>query len=156
VRSLCGATSLGTPEAFPAPRARPAPRQVSAFAGALRRGGRCLLVRRPSRGLLGGLWELPSGGSIDELLEELAQRTGLRAAAGPNLGQVRHVFTHRTLTLRVIELKPRDARRPRAHARAAGVRWCSPRQIARLPLSRLMHKAMRLVERTGPAYDPAP
>jgi A/G-specific adenine glycosylase len=152
VRSFCGAASLGTPDAFPARRVRPAPRRVSAFAGALHRRGRWLLMRRPSKGLLGGLWELPSGESVDLLLEGLAERTGIRAQASRELGQVRHVFTHLALTLRVIALHSNGGQ----PTRSAGARWCTAREIARLPLSRLMHKAMRLVERTAPAYDPAP
>jgi A/G-specific adenine glycosylase len=143
VREPCAAVATGRPEAFPAPRPRAAPREVQAVAGALRRGGRWLLLRRPSRGLLGGLWELPSGDDEHALLAELASRTGLRAGAGSELGSVRHVFTHRALALRVIALEPRGGRLRRDCA--ADARWCTRAQIDALPLSRLMHKAIALL-----------
>jgi A/G-specific adenine glycosylase len=146
VRELCGAAQSGRPEDFPAARPRAAPRETRGLAGVLRSGGRVLLLRRPSRGLLGGLWELPSGDSPDALLAELAQRTGLRARAGAELGRVRHVFTHRALSLVVIELERRGGRRRGA---AGESRWCTRAEIAELPLSRLMHKALALLHAGG-------
>jgi A/G-specific adenine glycosylase len=147
VRSHCRAAATGRPEDFPAVRARPAPREVRAVAGAIARDGRWLLLRRPSRGLLGGLWELPSGESVAELLAELSLRSGLVAAPGRELGRVRHVFTHRALELRVIALERAGGRLRRGSAEQA--RWCSRAEIDRLPLSRLMHKVLGLLPGPG-------
>jgi A/G-specific adenine glycosylase len=147
VRSHCRAAATGRPEDFPAPRARPAPRELRAVAGAIARDGRWLLLRRPPHGLLGGLWELPSGESIEALLAELAQRSGLRAAPGRELGRVRHVFTHRALELRVVALERTGGRLRRASAEQA--RWCSRAEIEGLPLSRLMQKVLGLLPHPG-------
>jgi adenine-specific DNA glycosylase len=116
---------------------------VTAVAGALRRRGHLLLLRRSSRGLLGGLWELPSGDSLDALLAGLVERTGLRASAGAELGRIRHVFTHRVLDLRVVALERRSGRL--ARGRADHARWCSRAQLESLPLSRLMHRVLELL-----------
>lgn len=150
VRATCEAQASGRPEAFPAPAPRRAPRAIAATAGLLERGGRrpaLLLVRRPANGLLGGLWELPSveGGSRRELVEEVRRRTGIRTRALAQLAEVRHAFTHRALWLRVVRLE-REAGRLRG---SDDVRWCSPAELERLPLSSLARKTLTLA-RTRP------
>jgi A/G-specific adenine glycosylase len=59
-----------------------------------------LLAKRPSDGLLGGMWEYP-GGKVEkgELLEaclrrELLEELGIEASVGDNLGIYRHAYTH--------------------------------------------------------------
>ncbi len=150
VRTLCAAAASGHPEAFPAPRRRPAVRAVSAVSGALRsrRDGRWLLLRRPSKGLLGGLWETPSvaGDSTATLVDELRERTGIESRPGRDLGEVRHAFTHRALTLRVVELEHRGGR---LRARDGEARWCSRSEVDALPLSRLVRKLIALVDADG-------
>ena len=148
LRRGCAGAATGRPEDFPARAPRPPPRTVRALGGILRSRGRLLLLRRPSRGLLGGLWEIPSvpGDDPGALVEALRERTGLGSRAGAALGEVRHVFTHRDLTLRVVELE-RDGGRKRAPAGDAEALWCGSAEIARLPLSRLMHKVLELAER---------
>jgi A/G-specific adenine glycosylase len=142
VRADCAAAAADRAEQFPAPRARPAPRRVHAVAGALERAGRWLLVRQPSRGLLGGLWALPSAENDGALVAAVQEHTGLRVRAASELGHVRHVFTHRDLRLRVISLEARGRAR-----RSAGeqLRWCSPASLQELPLSRLMQKVLALL-----------
>jgi A/G-specific adenine glycosylase len=69
--------------------------------------GRVLLVKRPDRGLLGGLWKLP-GGEIEDgedparALERLvAAEVGLEVKAdGRPAASVNHTYTHFRLTLR--------------------------------------------------------
>jgi A/G-specific adenine glycosylase len=146
VEALCAARAQGDPEGFPAPARRPAARRVRALAGVLTRRGRVLLVRRPSRGLLGGLWELPSVEEQDApaLVAALRERTGLRAAVAESLGRLRHQFTHRDLALEVVALEYRGGRLSRA-ARA-GARFCGAADLGRLPLSKLTVKALALRE----------
>ncbi len=142
----CAARRSGRPEAYPARRARPAPREVSAIAGVLARTrpeAAILMLRRPSRGLLGGLWEIPTGEGDDAgaLAEALAARTGLHAEPGEALGELRHVFSHRALTLRLVRLRRLSGR---MRSSAADARWCAHDEARRLPLSALMRKALKL------------
>ena len=56
------------------------------------------MSKRPSKGLLGGMWEFPNGrvdGSPDAELE-LALETGykLKVQRGEALGSVQHAYTH--------------------------------------------------------------
>ena len=90
--SDCKAFASGQPERFPGPKLR-VPRPVRhGIAYWIERDGAVWLVRRPARGLLGGMASLPGpkwGGHA-------------ATAAGPALASVRHVFTHFELRLTII------------------------------------------------------
>src|SRR5258706_770960 len=144
VESFCAARAAGNPERFPAPAKRASVRSVRALAGLCTRAGRVLLVRRPSHGLLGGLWELPNvdGSGAEALIAALSERTGVRTSLGPSLGSLRHRFTHRDLALEVVRLEDAGGRLSRA-ARAEA-RFCSAADLQRLPPSKLTKKAPAL------------
>ncbi len=75
------------------------------MAAVILRRGRLLIARRPQRGLLGGLWELPGGraessGGLEEALRRILRRDlGLHIEVGEPLDRVRHGYTHRRVTL---------------------------------------------------------
>ncbi len=144
VASVCEARASGRPEDFPAPARKAKPRVVHAFGGVFVRRGRVLLLRRPSHGLLGGLWEIPNvpDQPASALLALLRERTGLRAEAGEPLGEIRHQFSHIDLTLEVLRLDDLGGRLS-AGARADS-RLCDAEALAELPLSRLMKKALAI------------
>jgi len=144
VATVCEARSAGRPEDFPAPKPRSRPRALHALAGVLDRRGRTLLLRRPSHGLLGGLWELPNveGSSDAALVELVRERTGLGVAPGSALGEIRHLFSHIDLTLEIVGLDDRGGRL--ASRARADAQLCGPDALAQLPLSRLMKKALAL------------
>lgn len=85
----CRAFTLGTPEAFPAATAsRTRPRRHG-IAWWIERDGCVWLMRRPAKGLLGGMAAMPGPEWQDEPI------------AGHAIAKVRHVFTHFTLDLAV-------------------------------------------------------
>lgn len=59
IRSACTAAKTGTPEAYPAPKARKTRPSRFGIAWWVRRSDAVWLVRRPSTGLLGGMAALP-------------------------------------------------------------------------------------------------
>lgn len=144
LKRLCRAKQQGLSEEIPEARPRPPPRRVRAVCGVVVRGGRLLLWKRPSRGLLGGLWELPSreGQNVQALVARLEAVTGIRTRAGRRLGRVEHLFTHRRLALDVVRLV-RIGGRLRSTMEAEA-RWCGPQTLERLPLSRLSRKTLAL------------
>ncbi len=91
------------------PRKQKSP-EVRAVCLALRREGMLLVGKRPPQGLLGGMWELPQtpvgdGESPRSALGRLAADMGLAIQAGWTLGTIRHIFSHRKLTLEVWEVQ---------------------------------------------------
>ena len=101
----CQAQKLGLQEARPVlkPKAE-APHHVQAAAVIVQRG-RVLLVKRPSKGLLGGMWEFPNGrvhgDPARRLSKALETGYGLTVRADEALGVVQHAYTHFRVTVHV-------------------------------------------------------
>jgi A/G-specific adenine glycosylase len=89
----CAAYAGGDPGSYPRKVAKVAKPERAATAWWIEREGEVLLVRRPAKGLLGGMMALPStlAAPVPEFLE-----------AGATVGSVVHVFTHFRLTLDVV------------------------------------------------------
>jgi A/G-specific adenine glycosylase len=90
ISAHCRANLLGTPEAFPAAKSKVARPHRFGIAWWVRRGDDVWLVRRPGRGLLGGMAALPG-----------PEWSEARPPANP-LAIHRHGFTHFTLDLLVV------------------------------------------------------
>jgi A/G-specific adenine glycosylase len=88
---LCAARRAGIPERYPLKAAKPPKPRRQGVAYWLEHDGHVLLVRRPARGLLGGMLALPTDG------EGAPAQAQWRDA-----GSVDHVFTHFTLTMRLL------------------------------------------------------
>jgi A/G-specific adenine glycosylase len=89
----CAAFATGSPQSFPAARARKARPIRYGIACWTERDGAVFLVRRPARGLLGGMPALPGP----------EWTAGELSSDRPALAHVRHVFTHFALELTVVE-----------------------------------------------------
>jgi len=93
ISSFCAAFAEGRPEAYPVKAAKAARPRREGIAYWLEHDGHVLLVRRPPKGLLGGMLALPTEAEPVP-------------AAWQRAGAVEHVFTHFALT---IELKCAEA-----------------------------------------------
>jgi A/G-specific adenine glycosylase len=100
----CTAYARGNPEIFPERKKRAARPHKYGTAYWIKRGGSVWLVRRPAKGLLGGMAALPG--------TEWSADTPHRLNA---IGTVRHVFTHFTLDLAIVP-----------HAEPHGDGWWHP------------------------------
>ena len=100
----CAAFATGNPEAFPERRQRSVRPHRHGVAWWIERGGSVWLVRRPPKGILGGMAGLPGTDWTDT-------PTDLVNA----VGTVRHVFTHFSLDLAIV---------PRAEPEGEG--WWQP------------------------------
>ncbi|MAY61594.1 MAG: hypothetical protein CML29_05230 [Rhizobiales bacterium] len=140
----CEAGGAGNPEAYPvkAPKKAKPVRLGAAFV-ASRPDGAVLLVRRPEKGLLGGMRGVPT-------TDWTARRdgaTGAEAAPFPaawrEAGQIVHVFTHFELRLTVFHAVVTPAEE--SAARIGGLpesRWSPACELAGEALPSVMKKAI--------------
>ena len=106
----CRALASGAPETYPRRAAKPARPHRHGVAYVAIRAGQVALVRRPPRGLLGGMLALPTG---DWRAAPWTKPEALAAAplagAWRLAGQIDHVFTHFSLALVVYATRARGA-----------------------------------------------
>jgi A/G-specific adenine glycosylase len=147
IASGCRAAREGDPESYPVARPQ-RERELHRLAVAVvERDGGILLFRRPEDStLMAGLWELPWT-AADPAEEGLAERYGGRWSLGERLGEVRHSITYRDLELDVY--RGRLGRRATRSGIDSG--WFGEKERAGLPLSSLVAKVLRLVDRSGRA-----
>ena len=86
----CSAFASGAPEAYPAPKAKRERPHRHAIAWWIERDDCVWLVRRPERGMLGGMAALPG------------PEWGNAPPAAPAIATVSHGFTHFTLDLHIV------------------------------------------------------
>jgi A/G-specific adenine glycosylase len=122
----CAAFAAGAPETYPR-RAEKAERPHRyGVAYVLTRGDQVALVRRPPKGLLGGMLALPtSDWRADRWSEAEAVSAAPADAAWRGVGEVEHGFTHFTLTLQLL--------RAEGEGEADGVIWSPRRDLDALP-----------------------
>ncbi len=135
VAEFCAAHARGDPASFPRKTKKAERPHRNGVAYVLSRGGEVALVRRPPKGLLGGMLALPTG---DWRAERFADPEAVAAApvvADWRLaGEIEHVFTHFSLTLRVF--------RAEAAGEVEGVLW-TPTAEASDGLPSVFRKAFR-------------
>ncbi len=122
--SDCRARALGTPETYPRKTPKAARPHRYGVAYVLTWGVEVGLVRRPPRGLLGGMLALPTTDWRDQP-HSLAEAEALAPVAGSwrSMGEVEHVFTHFSLTLTVLKTE----------CQAGDLIWASRRDLDGLP-----------------------
>ncbi|HET6970177.1 MAG TPA: A/G-specific adenine glycosylase [Phenylobacterium sp.] len=124
IAEACTGLATGAPETYPRRTAKAERPHRHGVAYVLTRGAQVALVRRPPRGLLGGMLALPTSdwrANRWSDAEALAQAPA--AADWRGVGEVEHGFTHFTLTLRLL----------RAEGDAEGVIWSPRRDLDALP-----------------------
>jgi A/G-specific adenine glycosylase len=132
LRTDCRAYDEGDPATYPKRLAKKPRPERHATAWWIERGGDIALVRRPDKGLLGGMLGLPVSDGADE---------------GRLLGQVTHVFTHFRLTL--------DVRRGTEIPLDADVKWWPRETLEQAGLPTLFRKAVTVAmqEDADARYD---
>ena len=136
LRQDCSAILSGDPEFYPVkPAKAEKPLRRGAAFVAIRGDGAILLRKRPEKGLLGGMTEVPTTGWTARA--DGATHTG--AAPFPadwrHAGRIGHVFTHFALELEIYSADVGDTA-------PAGHFWSHPSQIADEALPTVMKKAV--------------
>jgi A/G-specific adenine glycosylase len=121
---FCAGFQTGAPEAYPAKQDKAERPRRFGVAYVLTRGDEVALVRRPPKGLLGGMLALPTSEWRAVPWTETEGRAAAPApAAWSPAGEIEHVFTHFSLTLRLL----------RAEGDADGFVWTPRRGLDALP-----------------------
>ncbi len=124
VSDHCAGLATGAPEAYPRKSAKAVRPHRHGVAYVLTQGEQIALVRRPPKGLLGGMLALPTSEWRSDRWTDIE---AVEAAPGPaawrSVGEVEHGFTHFTLTLRLL----------RAEGDADGMIWSPREDLGGLP-----------------------
>ncbi|HIF94746.1 MAG TPA: A/G-specific adenine glycosylase [Myxococcales bacterium] len=150
IQKHCDAYVQGDAESLPIKKRKPKPKPMRAVAAWIERDGKILVVRRPEKGLMAGLWEFP-GGEIglkeegkDRCAEILQEVVGLGVRDPISAGHIEHIFTHRRLDLEVFRCRARPAQRV-ARSGYTDHRWIAPNTFLELAHAGSTRKAMRLL-----------
>ena len=154
LEDLCRARSeLEDPSLLPVrPRKKEKPHYQVA-AGLIWKGRKLLIARRPSGGMLGGLWEFPGGKqepgeSLRECLRrEIREELGVEIEVGEHLVSIDHAYTHFRITLHAFEARHRQGR-----PRAIGCdewRWVEPERLDEYAFPRTDRKIIERLRREG-------
>ena len=140
---VCEARKLGLQEQRPVLKPKkPVPHFVHA-AGVIIQRSRVLLALRPSKGLLGGMWEFPNGrveGDPARGLKAVLQ-TGyrLKVRREAALGVVEHAYTHFRVTVhafRCAALEP---------SRGPNLKWVRLKELEEYPMGKIDRQIARRI-----------
>jgi A/G-specific adenine glycosylase len=152
--TVCQGRATGNPAAFSArKRAMQTPHHPMAMCAIHDGHGRLLLVRRPAKGLLGGLWELPCARLQPDEREPdgcarcAREEVGLEVEPVSPLASVDHAFTHFRITVHAWRCRPRagEVRAPRWD----GHEWCAPDDLPRYAFPLATRKVLAALHAYG-------
>jgi A/G-specific adenine glycosylase len=110
-------------------------------AAVLRQGECVLIARRPSEGLLGGMWEFP-GGKVEAgetlpqaLQREILEELGIEIEVGGQLGIYHHAYTHFRVTLHAFTVTHRAGTPQPLHA--TELQWVPIAQLPEFPMGKI-------------------
>jgi A/G-specific adenine glycosylase len=146
VREGCGALREGRVGELPPPRVRAARKKLRLIAAVWNKADAILLGKRKSKGLFGGLWELPNVEAVPGEAPEISlQRLcGQRVQVDQALGTVARTLTHRDLEIELYQGTSR-AKPSKNHPLYERLEFVDPQGIDTLGISSAMQKAIESV-----------
>jgi A/G-specific adenine glycosylase len=141
LRIICKARKLGLQDQRPVLKPKVKIPHYVVTAAVIERGGKILLAKRPSKGLLGGMWEFP-GGKVEKgeslgesLVREIKEELGVLIRVGKKIGIYQHAYTHFKITLHAFECKLTGGK-PRA-IDPANLVWILPEEMDEYPMGKV-------------------
>ncbi len=108
--------------------------------------GTVLLSKRPSSGLLGGMWEFPNGRVDGDPARGLpkALKTGYRLTvrAGEALGVVNHAYTHFRVTVHVFSAKLAETKKENLRMNE-NLKWVKLSELEDYPMGKIDRQIAR-------------
>jgi A/G-specific adenine glycosylase len=156
---VCIARKRGIQETIPAKKKVASVPHRKAVAVIVRNdAGEILMVKRPQRGLLGGLWCFPGSALAEgdapaaKMRKALRVELGLRIIPGKELFRVEHGYSHFSVTVRVFDGRLREAVPPPGGA--VKFQWAGPDDFHRLALSGLEMRILKGLQALKSAGKP--
>ena len=148
IQSHCVGHREGIEEQLPEKAKKKKPKNVTVLSAVVVRDGCVLMVQRPKKGLLAGMWELPSvesvSGTPEELVESIRTHLSVDCSIGAMIGESLHRFTHRVQrNFMYLVTANWDSLTLLSHY--VGVRWVALAVLDETPLSKQARKTLDIV-----------
>ena len=150
LNELCRSFALGNQVQRPVMQPKPFVPTFTVAAAVFINAGKVLIARRPSKGLLGGLWEYP-GGKVEPgeslpqaLSREIREELGAEIRVGEVLGDYRHAYTHFKVRLTAFSCELNGSE-PQP-LEASDVRWVPIIDLGRYPMGKIDRSISRDLE----------
>jgi A/G-specific adenine glycosylase len=114
---------------------------ITVCAAIIHRKDDILIARRPSKGLLGGLWEFPGGqgeegeGFEQALGREIQEELGIGIKVNELFGIYHHAYTHFKVTLHAFQTSEPNGEPSALHA--SEIRWVKITDLADFPMGKI-------------------
>jgi A/G-specific adenine glycosylase len=148
---ICQAFALGIQNERPVMDKRENIPHHIVTAAIIRRNAKFLITRRPSKGLLGGMWEFP-GGKIEQgealqacLRREIFEELGVQIEVGEPFGLYRHAYTHFRVTLHAFLCRLLDGE-PQA-IEVSDLHWAAPSELDDFPMGKIDRQIAHRIQR---------
>ena len=149
---ICMARARGTQSQRPGPKRSRARPHYQIAAGIIWRDGQILIAKRPSEGLLGGLWEFP-GGKVEPgerlesaMVREVREELGVDVEPRDEIAAIKHSYSHFSITLHAF-----NCRYLAGEPQALGCQefaWVKPEDLAHFAFPAANR---RLIEKIAPS-----
>jgi A/G-specific adenine glycosylase len=119
-------------------------------AAIIRKNGKILITKRPSEGLLGGLWEFPGGKqepneSLEECVRrEIEEELGIQIAVYDQLAKVNHAYSHFRITLHAFNCTHVSGRAQKLGV--ADYKWVAPTDLPKYAFPKADRVILDLLE----------
>lgn len=125
LRELCAGYAQGNPCFFPVKAAKKTRRIEQRAVLLFLCNQRLALHRRPNKGLLAGLWELPNELDLSSMREirQAVGKWGLTALRIEKCGQAKHIFTHIEWHMTAYRIRVEEA------LETGGLQWVTPDEL---------------------------
>jgi A/G-specific adenine glycosylase len=141
VHSICISHKNNFQDKYPLMREKQPVPHIDVVAAIIRQNDMVLIARRPSKGLLGGLWEFPGGkleageNHTEALVREIREELGSEVIATHKFGVYRHAYTHFKVTLQAwfaeLHGEPPNA------LEASEIRWVKIDELGDYPMGKI-------------------
>lgn len=141
VNALCEANKHGLREQLPVMMKKPPIPHFTVCAAIIHQNNQVLIARRPSKGLLGGMWEFPGGKvepgeSFDQALaREIREELAAEVVVGSLFGVYRHAYTHFKVTLHAFHASLTGSD-PSA-LETSEIRWVGISKLTNFPMGKI-------------------